>query len=281
VSTEQIEAILQAFDLPPTTFRQAEVEQALQLRDELTSRLLGILEEVCSVPEKYTERDTLLPSYAIELLAAFKEPRAHPLIIKAFSFPIGVVDQLWGDITTETLPVLLYKTCGGTMDALKELALDQGVDEYVRSAAIDALRLAVLDDAWERGEAVALFRELLDPERVDPDSPILETVLWSLEELFPDELLPILKKAYEDGLVDEDPVREWEHEFLRRDHGHILAMAKAAAEARLTRSIEDEMGWFACFRREERPSEEQRRREKARKKAKKRMAKKARKRNRR
>jgi len=36
-----------------------------------------------------------------------------------------VVDGLLGDVVTETLPALIYQTCDGKLDAIKELVLNK------------------------------------------------------------------------------------------------------------------------------------------------------------
>ena len=50
--------------------------------------------------------------YAALLLSEFREPAAHELFIRAFSIPDEQLVDLWGDLTTETLPTFLYRTCG-------------------------------------------------------------------------------------------------------------------------------------------------------------------------
>jgi len=105
VSTENIDRILQAFDSTTEQYRRAEVEEALALREEITPRLLGVLDELAAAPEKFSDEHSLLHMYAVALLAYFKEPRAHLPIIKAFSLPPETEYRLWAEMTTELLPL--------------------------------------------------------------------------------------------------------------------------------------------------------------------------------
>jgi len=92
MSAEQIDRILHAFNGPPDRYRRDEVEEAVALREEITPRLLAILDEFATEPEKHT-----LPHlYAVSLLAHFKEPKAHQPIIRAFNLPLRVeYAQAW------------------------------------------------------------------------------------------------------------------------------------------------------------------------------------------
>lgn len=124
MSSEQIAKILEAFNGPTDKYRRAEVDEAVALQEQITPWLLAVLDELVANPEKFDDEHTLLHMYAVSLLAHFKEPKAHLPIIRAFNLSPKIEYGLWAEMTTELLPALLFQTCGGMVDALKELVLD-------------------------------------------------------------------------------------------------------------------------------------------------------------
>jgi hypothetical protein len=292
MSTERIDAILQAFNASPNKYCRAEVEEALELREEIAPRLLAVLDELVANPEKFNGENRLLHWYAVSLLAHFKEPRAHLPITRAFNLPPKIEHALWAEITAELLPVLLFQTCGGDVSAIKELVQDRAANEMVRSSAMDALTLAALSGVVPREEVLNFFGGLFTGNEADRSSEHFWSCLASAAtDLWPKEILPSIKKAFDDGLfcagsitwgdVEESvagPMDEW------------LARERERALRHIPEDVHDYMSFAPCFQppaeaqheeastpSEKRVSSQQR----TLRKAKKKMAKKSRKRNRR
>ena len=286
MNTERIDRILQAFDGPTDKYCRAEVDEAVTLREEITPRLLGVLDELVAAPEEHCERDSLLHAYAAALLAHFEEPTAHLPIIRAFSLPEETEDLLWGDLSTELLPTLLFKTCGGKVDALKKSILDRGANESLRASAIDALSLTALTGIVPREEVLAFFAGLFTGAEADRESAFWSQVAATATDLWPEEILPALRQAFDDGLVAPSYVGWDEIEAsVAVPREDALARERERLERRLPANAHDYLsGWF-CFAPKRAPTVEVEKRiaraERARKKAKKKQAKQSRKKNRR
>lgn len=285
--TEAIDRILQAFDGPTDKYRRAEVEEAVALRDEITPRLLGVLDELAAAPENFNDEHTLLHMYAVALLAHFKEPRAHLPIIRAFNLPPKVEYGLWAEMTTELLPALLFQTCAGKVDAIKELVLDKGANLMVRCSAMDALSLAALQGVVPREEVLGFFGGLFTGTEADRTSDLFwSSVASAATELWPQEILPAIEKAFEDDLIGEGSIG-WEdvQESVSGPKEAWLASEKDRVEGHIPSDVHGYLSWLACFepRKAATISDEKRvaREERDRRKAKKKAAKKAKKRNRR
>lgn len=140
---KRIKELIAAFDVYDGRYKRQEMEEAVALQTEITPYLIRILEDIAADPEEYSLNEHYANMHAVALLAYFQEPAAHLPIINAFLIDEEYLDDLWGDMVTETLPALLFQTCKGSLDDIKRLVLNKDAHEYVRGAAVDALTYAV------------------------------------------------------------------------------------------------------------------------------------------
>lgn len=177
------------------------VDEAIERWGEIVPRLLAHLELVIADPDGYLDEDHDLLPYALLLLAHFREPRAHPLMLSLFSLSGDALHELLGDIKTTVLPAFLLRTSGGSLDGVKALVLNRSADQFVRWAAIEALCLAVAAGMADRREIIDFLKGLLTGEEDVPDSYFWAGIANSLCDLYPDEVMDVVRKAYEDGLI--------------------------------------------------------------------------------
>ena len=170
MSITRIDELIEEFDWFENTYKRAEMEEALTLREEITPRLLTILEAVAADPALYVLEDHYAAVYAVALLAHFQEPAAHWPIIRAFSIPEESLDGIWGDMVTETLPVLLIQTCNGDLAAIRELILNCQAPEFTRGAAVVALTYAVIKGMAERDEVMTFLSTLFTGSEAEAES---------------------------------------------------------------------------------------------------------------
>ncbi len=138
-------------------YLREEVDEALNHQEALTPHLLGIIESVAENPLRHALEEHNGHVYAATLLSHFSEPAAHLPLIRAFSIAEEQLIDLWGDMTTETLPTLLYRTCNGEIEGIKGLVANREIDQYVRCAAMEALSYVVAFDPTRRDEVVQIF----------------------------------------------------------------------------------------------------------------------------
>ena len=123
------------------------IDKAFQYGKELTPYLMGILEDVLADHKMFMKRERFFGHiFAMNLLAHFGNRSAHKIILKIMALPRDVVDHLFGDMITEDFPRILYQTCGGRYEKIKELVLNKKADEFVRASAMQALVFGVLLD---------------------------------------------------------------------------------------------------------------------------------------
>ena len=242
--------ILHQFERATGGFARAAVEAAVARRGEITPELLRVLEETVErAPQVDAEGDYMAHLYAMFLLAQFRETRAYPLVVCFAALPGDLLDSLCGDFITEDLGQVLASVCGGELAGIQSLIENESTDEWVRGAALSSLVTLVAAGQQSRDEIVKYFASLFRGKLMRKWSHTWDTLVSYSSDLYPEELLDDIEKAYEDGLVDPGYIG---FDDVKRD----LAMGKERILARLgdnphRRLVEDtvaEMGWWACFR---------------------------------
>ena len=252
MSVPDIQTLLTQFDLLSGTYMRAEVEEAVRQQEAITPHLLSIIEVVGKNPMLYTLEGRNAHVYAALLLSHFRESAAHLPFIRAFSLTEEQLVDLWGDMTTETLPTLLYRTCDGSMEAIKALIVNRDADQYVRCAAMEALSYVVAFDSTKRDEVVGFFQGLFSGTEAHPDSYFWGNMTATLCDLHPQESMEILRKAFADGVVRpgfialEDVERANE-----RSREEAATALQAWVTARMPADIHAYISWFAEFNHED------------------------------
>jgi hypothetical protein len=247
---DRIANILAAFETFDGIYKRDEVDAALALQDEITPHLIGILESVLAEPAAYAQRPGYFGHmYAIQLLGHFREPRAHDVIVDLASLPPEIPHDLFGDIVTEDLAAILLATCGGSIERIKELLLNREADEYCRSAASRALVYAAVEGMVPREEILTLFGSLFMGDEAASDSGFWSFVASSVCDLYPEELMPVIKKAFADRLISTWFIGPESFErTLAQGKERSLGKAKDDLKRYMPDDVHDHMSWWACFR---------------------------------
>jgi hypothetical protein len=198
-----IEEIMENFFLDDQAFPRHALRQAVEKKDVITPYLLQALEMAVEDPEEFLEAGDDTHVYAIFLLAQFREKRAYPLIIKLASHPPELVDGLLGNIPTEDLANILASVSMGDTSLITELVANTGAEEFTRAAALRAWVPLVVSGEKSREEAMAYYRSLFEGGLEDRNEVVWSELVDAATDLFPEEVYDHIKKAYEDGLVDE------------------------------------------------------------------------------
>src|SRR5262245_2926296 len=90
--------------------------------------LLGLLQEVGSDPRGYlarTEEENLEVLYAVVLLAHFREPAAHDLVLRLARLPGEDFERLLGHFITDDFDGVLLTTSDGQLLGIRALLLER------------------------------------------------------------------------------------------------------------------------------------------------------------
>jgi len=255
LTQDKIQRLIQAFDVFDKTYKRAELEEAIDLREEITPHLISILEKVADDPEGYIADESFGNIYASALLSHFREPRAHHSLIRAFSLNRTQINAIWGDISTETFPAMLLNTCGGSMADIQELVRNRDADEYVRASAMTAITFAVASGVISRRDALAFFATLFDRSLAEEDSYFWQGLIYAIEAIEGIELSKEVRALAADELVSYGEVAPWLLEgeqldlFVSESEKELKNLKRELA-LRVPKDIHGYCSWFGCFQEE-------------------------------
>jgi hypothetical protein len=277
--TADIQALLARFDFADGVYLHDEMDIAVAQREAITPHLIALLEDLADNPLRYTLEGRNGHVYAVSLLAHFQETAAHQAIIRAFTVPGEQLEELWGDMITETLPTLLHRTCGGSLDRIRALVVDREVDPFVRGAAIEALTFAVAERVADRDETVAFVQGLFTGEEAEADSFFWSNLVATLCDLHPGDSMELIRRAYADNLVQQDYIAPEDVErSLALDRAEAMEALRERSRRRMPADLHRYISWFAEFQPKDDPprAEADRETERTRRAGKKKQAERAR-----
>jgi len=245
MNEEIIEALLESFDYCDGRYKRREVELAVTLREQIVPRLISVLEDVAADPAPYADGERDLHLYAAALLSYFQEPEAHLPIIAAFTISDEYLEDVWGDLTTNSLPTFLFQTCNGSFAAIKELALNTSADDYVRCSAAEALTYAVARGAVESEEVERFLASLLRVEIAGERGPLWDIVISALAGIYAEGALDVIKKAFAEGhaWAGFASLEDIEAEFSR-DKEEVLERLRERVDRYIPTDVHDYLSWI-------------------------------------
>jgi hypothetical protein len=185
-------------------FPMKAMRAAIEQREAITPELLRVLETVAANPAEFAKRtDYMAHMFALFLLAQFREKRAYPLIVSLVSTPGEMPFDLLGDTVTEGLGQVLASVYDGNPAPLRGLVESEEVNEFVRSAALEAFLVLEHTGQMPRAEVIDYFRSLFHGKLQRAPSYAWGALVCKVADLPAPELREGVRQAYADGLVDD------------------------------------------------------------------------------
>lgn len=192
------------------------LESADAHRETLTDTLLTVLERGIADPEGISAREATLFSYALYLLAKWRETKAYPLVLSWLSLPGEGAFDIAGDVVTQDGARILAAVSDGNLEPLKQLVLNREANEAGRGVAIEALGLlGVWAEVPKRG--VDEYLLWLVQEGLERSGGFLWGAVTSAcvdTEVI--DAIPHLRRAYEEKLIDPDYINIEELDEMER-----------------------------------------------------------------
>ena len=244
-----IETIRQELEFYTGRFPADAVRAAIEQREAMMRVLLAALQKVAEDPEEMErEPNLMLPTYAMYLLAQFREQAAYPLLVKFFSTPGDLCLDTTGDLVTEYLDRILASVCHNDLEPVKRMIEDPAVNEYVRSACLRTLTILVLEGKLPREQVVDYFHSLFHGKLEREPDFIWSALAVACCDLYPQELLPEIEQIFDDGLVDLFHIRlESVQDTLAEGQEDVLQRSRQYRRGFIEDTVA-EMRWWACFK---------------------------------
>jgi len=200
----EVDEIISALESYTGRFPRKAVEEAIAKKDQLIPELLNALEKATHDGGRsiLDAESYHLHMYAVYLLAQFREERAYPLIVDLVSLPGEVPFDLFGDLITEDLGRILASLACGDDSLIRQLIENPDLNEYVRSAALEALLVLVACGEKQRDDVVEYFRELFHGKLERKYSYVWSKLIGSCYDIHAEELYEEVKEACTEGLVE-------------------------------------------------------------------------------
>jgi len=249
---EPVQEIMEDLSLYEGFYKRESVDAAIEHKDEITPFLIAILEEILVSPDEYAAReDYHAPVYAAMLLGHFREPKAHNAIVEVFCLPESILEALFGDLVYEDLPIILLRTCGGSFDQIKSLALNRLAWTNCRYAALRAMVIATLDGVLDRDETLAFFSSLFTEKEAESQSDFWSLLATCVYDLYPDTVMEAIKGALDEGLIDPTVIGLQNFESaLEQGKEAFLEKRRVEEQEKSLDDIHGRMSWWACFNQE-------------------------------
>ena len=250
MTIEQVLTRLETRDY--AVFQREALEQAILQQTAITPALVEIIARIADNPQLLEEDpDYMGFTYALYLLAQFREKTSYPLIVQYFG-QLGLENSALdatGDLVTEDLSRILASVCHGDLGLIKRLIEDQKVNIYVRSAAFGALVALYNNEQLPRVELVAYFRTLIERSLEQQEDPYFVGNLVSVCcDIHPEELYDALVVCFDRDLIDQDMInrQDLDH-YMGMEKQQVLAKLKSDRHSQLINNVIAEMEWWACF----------------------------------
>lgn len=171
-----------------------------QKGDEAGDALIEVLETLLASPhEDFGD----LPLYAATLLGEMGYHKASRPLVKLFDLNSEVIDKHFGDLITEAFHIILYRCFIGEVTDLKTLIEKESLDTYHRLALLKALSGIFL---YRNQDRQGLIDYLFYLGEFSHGEEVEEAMSYAICSVVLDyqlkELLPLIKRLYEDQLVN-------------------------------------------------------------------------------
>jgi hypothetical protein len=134
------------------------------------------------------------------------------------------------------------------------MALNKNVDVYGRVSALNAMAYAVVEGIALRDEVISFFGKLFTGNEADMGSDFWSLLANFVCDLYPEELMDTIKKAYDNELIFSGMIRyEDLKNALADGREKCLDRLNDDLERRSLDDIHGSMSWWACFNKKPQP----------------------------
>ena len=242
---------LKTHDVYP--FQREALQEAIKIQTEITPALLDIISFSANNPGWQEKNYNYMGfTYALYLLAQFRENKAYPLIVKYVSQLSNDDHALnaTGDLITEDLSSIFASVCAGDLSLIKQLIENPEINDFVRSAALESLVVLYKHKLLTRTELIAYFTTLINEKLESHEFFILSSLACYCCNIHPEELYDDLMQCFDEDLINPSIIdkgyvtRCYEQDSIEE----TLAALQTNRRLQIITDVIKTMEWWACFR---------------------------------
>ena len=188
--------------------------------DEARQPLRALLDRAAA-GKPLSEAEWLRFFRGLHVLAAARDTDSFGSLLRLLRRPADEVDDLLGDAVYVSVPRLLIGLFDGDADALLALATDAKVDDFARSAALEAAIYLTWRTAIDRDLMRRFLLAFGSARSAEDEAPVWFSWMQAVALLDFRDLVPMVEKAWKGGRIDRS-IQEWS------DFGKDLARAHTA-----------------------------------------------------
>ena len=219
------DAISPALEYPGETFPEEAVRTANAHRAEVTPHLVRALIDVRELVLAHAHpKGYFLPTFALLLLAQWREPAGFAPLIEIAALPGDLTEDALGESVFEDFPFALALMSGGTEDSVRTLKTriieNEALNSWVRYSVLRTLLVMTHTGGVTRADLLAYCSGLLG-KAIDARVPHVKNTFPTLVislfyEMRAQECVAQIRAAYAAGIIDR------QHTSID-DFDHLLA----------------------------------------------------------
>ncbi|MGN7126277.1 DUF1186 domain-containing protein [Methylorubrum thiocyanatum] len=220
------------------------LKRAVQAPETIAEPVLALLERAAEDADAIEDEETNLLFWGLHALAAARDTRVFPPLMRLMRQDGEAVDGLLGDAATETLPAVIASTFDGDTAALARLILDSAADDFLRNSAFNALGFLTRQRRIPLEEAEALLVRFDEARAAVEEAPAWIGWEEAIAYLGLTGLAPRVEAARRDGrITDEFSDLPWFRKALR--HASAEPPDLGAFDAHRYTYLDDPVGALA------------------------------------
>lgn len=195
----EIKEIIDELKYYEETLPKKAIEEAIIQKEKITPELLKMLEYTKdNLKNIYDEKDEFFGyTYAIFILAQFREKKAFPFLIDLLEQQTEIVEYILGDDFPDYLPRLLASTYNGDDELLFKIIENNKIDEFIRSSVLQTFAILYLRGEKSREFLVNYLIKLLNEKLEDDISYLYAEIFTETYDLRLVELKGLIEKTFE------------------------------------------------------------------------------------
>ncbi|MCF8169379.1 MAG: DUF1186 domain-containing protein [Rhodoferax sp.] len=236
-------------------FPSAAVQFATANREEVAPYLIEALSQMALNPAIADDDNYLLHLYAMYLLASWRDVRAYAPLAALGHLSEEKMDLVLGDSVTDGYERCLASVCDGDLLPLQMLFEDTQASHWARMAALEAMKVRVMEGDFARealiaylsvqGDAQAARLRLRDTERQEME--LLDSIVHVACDIAAVEIQERIDYWFNEKLINSSLLdKSSAQQLLARSFDDLAKHARENGKGYVI-DAEQEMGWWEIF----------------------------------